>query len=145
MEAAGATLSSVAGLLTGLAPDLERPALPRRDRPSDAPSSRPRTTSRGCGRTSRPRRRFTCDAHEDKREHVRHLAGTPEFKRFTRERRKVEMLFAHLKRNLSLRRLRLRGSTGAGDEFLPAATAENLRRLARNLAATPPAGASASA
>lgn len=40
------------------------------------------------------------------------------------------MLFAHLKRILRLDRLRLRRLSGARDEFLPAATAENLRRMA---------------
>ena len=45
----------------------------------------------------------------------------------------VEMLFAHLKRNLGFERLRLRGLTGAEDEFLLATTAQNLRRTARNL------------
>jgi hypothetical protein len=90
-------------------------------------------------------RMVTRNIHEDEREHVRQLAATPEFKRSARERRKVEMLFAHLKRNLGLRRLRLRGLTGAGDEFLLAATAQNLRRLARNLVAPPPAGAPAPA
>ena len=82
-------------------------------------------------------RMVTRNVHEAEREHVRQLAGTPEFKRSARERRKVEMLFAHLKRNLGLRRLRLRGPTGAGDEFLLAATAQNLRRLARSLATSP--------
>jgi hypothetical protein len=83
------------------------------------------------------------NVHEDEREHVRQLAANPEFKRSARERRKVEMLFAHLKRNLGLRRLRLRGPTGAGDEFLLAATAQNLRRLARSLTAPPPTSATA--
>ena len=46
-----------------------------------------------------------------------------------RERRKVEMLFAHLKRILKLGRWRLRGPNGAKDEFLLAATAQNLRKL----------------
>jgi transposase len=46
-------------------------------------------------------------------------------------RKKVEMLFAHLKRIIRLARLRLRGPNGARDEFLLAATAQNLRRLAR--------------
>jgi hypothetical protein len=46
-------------------------------------------------------------------------------------RKKVEMLFAHLKRILQLHRLRLRGPNGAKDEFLMAATAQNLRRLAK--------------
>jgi hypothetical protein len=48
-----------------------------------------------------------------------------------RRRKKIEMLFAHLKRILRLARLRLRGPNGAKDEFLLAATAQNLRRLAR--------------
>ena len=48
-----------------------------------------------------------------------------------RERRKVEMLFAHLKRILKLGRLRLRGPSGAKDEFLLGATAQNLRKLAK--------------
>ncbi len=46
-------------------------------------------------------------------------------------RTKVEMLFAHLKRILGLGRLRLRGPCGANDEFLLAATAQNLRKLAK--------------
>lgn len=83
--------------------------------------------------------------HEDERELVRQLAGTPAFKKSACERRKVDMLFAHLKRNLGFRRLRLRGPTGAGDEFLLAATAQNLRRLAHSLSASPPTSAPAPA
>jgi len=48
-----------------------------------------------------------------------------------RERKKVEMLFAHLKRILKLDRLRLRGLSGAHDEFSLAATAQNLRRMSK--------------
>jgi hypothetical protein len=48
-----------------------------------------------------------------------------------RLRKKVEMLFAHLKRILKLDRLRLRGPNGARDEFVLAATAQNLRKLAK--------------
>jgi hypothetical protein len=48
-----------------------------------------------------------------------------------RLRKKIEMLFAHLKRILKLDRLRLRGPNGARDEFLLAATAQNLRKLAK--------------
>ena len=48
-----------------------------------------------------------------------------------KDRKKVEMLFAHLKRILKLDRLRLRGPSGAHDEFLLAATAQNLRRMAK--------------
>jgi hypothetical protein len=59
------------------------------------------------------------------------LAGTPEFEQSRRERKRIEMLFAHLKRILRLGRLRLRGPSGARDEFLLAATAQNLRKLAK--------------
>jgi hypothetical protein len=45
--------------------------------------------------------------------------------------KKVEMLFAHLKRHLRFERLRLRALTGARDELLLAATVHNLRRLAK--------------
>ena len=62
---------------------------------------------------------------------MRALKGTEAFQQSARERKKVEMLFAHLKRNLSLRRLRLRGLTGARDEFLLAATIQNLKKLVR--------------
>ena len=55
-----------------------------------------------------------------------------------RERKKVEMLFAHLKRILGLDRLRLRGPCGAHDEFLLAATAQTLRKLARLIPAPRP-------
>jgi len=41
------------------------------------------------------------------------------------------MLFAHMKNNLNLDRLRLRGLKGAHDEFLLTATAQNLKRMAR--------------
>jgi hypothetical protein len=48
-----------------------------------------------------------------------------------RDRKKVEVLFAHLKRIMKLDRLRLRGLTGARDEFLMAATVQNLKKLAQ--------------
>ena len=57
----------------------------------------------------------------------------------SRERKRVEMLFAHLKRILRLGRLRLRGPRGAQFEFTLAAIAQNLRRLARLAARPPPA------
>ena len=69
--------------------------------------------------------------HEDARDQARALASTPEYEAACHLRKKVEMLFAHLKRILRLARLRLRGPNGARDEFLLAATAQNLRRLAR--------------
>ena len=57
---------------------------------------------------------------------------------FGKDRKKVEMLFGHLKPILKLDRLRLRGITGANDEFLLAATAQNLRRMALWLTTGPP-------
>ncbi|MFM0674225.1 transposase [Paraburkholderia sediminicola] len=65
------------------------------------------------------------------RDKARRIAATPEYKQSRRQRKKVEMLFAHLKRILKLDRLRLRGSSGAHDEFLMAATEQNLRRMAK--------------
>jgi hypothetical protein len=53
------------------------------------------------------------------------------------------MLFAHLKRILRLGRLRLRGPCGAQDEFVLAATAQNLRKLARLFSGPPLAAAAA--
>ena len=54
------------------------------------------------------------------------------------QRKKIETLFAEVKRILALVRLRLRGLTGAKDEFLLAATVQNLKRLARNTTIPPP-------
>jgi hypothetical protein len=88
--------------------------------------------------TKGEKRIVTRNLFESEREHVRALKGTEAFERSARERRKVEMVFAHLKRNLSFRRLRLRGITGAADEFLLAATIQNLRKLARFMAYRPP-------
>jgi IS4 transposase len=68
---------------------------------------------------------------EVRREEARALHNTEKYRRSYRRRLKVEMLFAHLKRNLRFTRLRLRGLKGAAEEFLLAATAQNLRRLVR--------------
>jgi hypothetical protein len=76
-------------------------------------------------------RKIPRDLHEDARDVARALASTPEYEAACRRRKKVEMPFAHLKRVLRLGRLRLRGPCGAKDEFLLAATAQNLRRLAK--------------
>jgi hypothetical protein len=66
------------------------------------------------------------------------LAKTEAFKQSSRDRKRVEMLFAHLKRILRLGRLRLRGPCGAQFEFTLAAIAQNLRRLAKLIARPPP-------
>ena len=85
-----------------------------------------------------PSRRIPRDIDEDVRDHVRALATTEAFERSRNERKKVEMAFAHLKRILKLDRLRLRGLSGARDEILLAATAQNLRKLARYAGPAPP-------
>jgi len=81
--------------------------------------------------TTASMRSLSVSPHEDVRQHVASLAETEAFKKSARERRKVEMLFGHLKRNLNFRRLRLRGMTGARDECTLAAIAQNLRKLAK--------------
>src|SRR6476619_7011373 len=68
-------------------------------------------------------------------------AKTEAFERSRRDRKRVEMLFAHLKRILRLGRLRLRGPRGAQFEFTLAAIAQNLRRLAKLVARPPPLAA----
>jgi Transposase DDE domain len=73
-------------------------------------------------------RKLTRDLNDDVRERVRALANTEAFQQSRRERKKVEMRFAHMKRILRLDRLRLRGLPGARDEVLLTATAQNLRR-----------------
>lgn len=62
---------------------------------------------------------------------ARALANTDAYKQSRKDRKKVEMLFAHLKRIMRLDRLGLRGPSGARHEFLLAATAQNLRRMAK--------------
>jgi hypothetical protein len=77
--------------------------------------------------------------YEEARDVARALAKTEAFEQSRRERKRVEMLFAHLKRILRLGRLRLRGPCGAQFEFMLAAIAQNLRRLAKLLIRPPPA------
>ena len=69
--------------------------------------------------------------HEGARDMARDIAKTDAYRTSRRQRKKVEMLFAHLKRILRLDRLRLRGPCSAHDEFLLAATAQNFRKLAK--------------
>jgi hypothetical protein len=84
-----------------------------------------------------PARRVPRSIYEEARDVARTLAKTRAFEQSRRDRKKVEMLFAHLKRILRLGRLRLRGPSGAQFEFTLAAIAQNLRRLAE-LVARPP-------
>jgi transposase len=84
-----------------------------------------------------PVRKIPRDVNEAARDVARALTRTEAYAQTRRDRKKVEMLFAHLKRILRLGRLRLRGPRGAQFEFTLAAIAQNLRRLAK-LAARPP-------
>jgi transposase len=83
-------------------------------------------------------RKITRDLNEEVRDQVRALVNTDAFRQSRRERKKVEMRFAHMKRILKLDRLRLRGLSGAKDEVLLTATAQNLRRLTKLLYRHPP-------
>ena len=85
-----------------------------------------------------PARRIVRDVNEAARDAARTLAKTEAFAQSRRYRKKVEMLFAHLKRILRLDRLRLRGPSGAQFEFTLAAIAQNLRRLAKLVVRPPP-------
>lgn len=80
-----------------------------------------------------PARKVPRSIYEGARDMARDIAETDAYVTSRRERKKVEMLFAHLKRILKLDRLRLRGPNGARDEFLLAAAAQNLRKLAKVL------------
>jgi hypothetical protein len=83
-------------------------------------------------------RKVTRDIDEAVRDRVRALANTEAFQQSRQERKKVEMLFAHMKRIFKLDRLRLRGLSGARDEVLLVATAQNLRKLAKYVGGSPP-------
>jgi len=85
-----------------------------------------------------PARKIPRDIHERARDVARSFVGTEGFEQSRRERKKIEMRFAHLKRILRLGRLRLRGPCGAQFEFTLAAIAQNLRRLAKLVARPPP-------
>jgi transposase len=83
-------------------------------------------------------RKVKRSVHEAARDVARAVARTPAYRRSSRQRKQVEMLFAHMKRVLKVDRLRLRGLKGAQDEFLLTATAQNLRRMAKYLGTGPP-------
>lgn len=116
-----------------------RPFKTPRDHVTQADTIVYRASQHDCGTCSRkseccpntPQRKITRSIHEGARDVARKIAHTDAFKHSGRQRKKVEMLFAHLKRILKLDRLRLRGLVGAQDEFILAATAQNLRRMAK--------------
>jgi hypothetical protein len=123
---------------------------PRGNAPKDD-TYRYRATKADCGPCplkpsccpNTPARKVTRSIYEGARDFARDIAKTDAYVTSGRERKKVEMLFAHLKRILRLERLRLRGPCGARDEFLLAATAQNLRKLAKLIPMPAPAGRAA--
>ena len=86
--------------------------------------------------TSGPYRRLFVHEQESVRQTVRALRGTPAYERSQRARYKIEALFAELKQRVGLGRVRLRRLWNVGEQFLLAATVQNLKRLVRFL--TPP-------
>ena len=84
-------------------------------------------------------RKIARSIYEDSRDVARAISQTDQFKnQSSHERKKVEMAFAHMKRNLNFHRLRLRGIKSANDECILVATAQNLRKLARHRSKSPP-------
>jgi len=98
-------------------------------RASQAACGRCPLTARCC--PNRPGRKIARSIHESARDVARDIAKTDAYQQSRQDRKKVEMLFAHLKRILKLGRLRRRGLSGARDEFLLAAAAQNLRHMAK--------------
>jgi transposase len=88
--------------------------------------------------TSGPYRRLFVHEQESIRQVVRALAGTPAYERSRRARYKIEALFAELKQRMRLGRVRLRRLWNVSEQFLLAATAQNLKRLVRFLVQRPP-------
>ncbi len=85
-----------------------------------------------------PNRKIKRSIHEDAREVTRAITQSQEYEDSFHARKKVEMVFAHMKTNHKMQRLRLRGLKSANDEFLLVATAQNLKKLARLRAQPPP-------
>jgi len=83
--------------------------------------------------TSAAVRYLAIHVEEPARQRARKLANTPEFAKAQRQRKKVEALFAELKNQIGLRRLRLRRIRFVREQFYLAAVAQNLKRLVRFL------------
>lgn len=88
----------------------------------------------GC--TPDQRRKLTRSRFEEVRRRAQDREATPEFQTSLRLRRRIERLFACIKHNDGLHRLRLRGLRGASEQFLLAATARNLKQMVRAFSTT---------
>jgi hypothetical protein len=78
----------------------------------------------------RSARKIARSVHEAAPDNAPAIARTEAYAVSRRQRKKVELLFAHLKRILRLDRLPARPARSK-DEFLLAATTQNLRKLAK--------------
>jgi transposase len=87
--------------------------------------------------TSAAFRSLIIHQHEPARQRARELVNTPEFAQAQRQRKKVEALFAELKNQIGLRRLRLRRLKFVREQFFLAAAAQNIKRLVRFLSQRP--------
>jgi transposase len=87
--------------------------------------------------TSAPFRSLNIHQHEAARQRARDLASTPGFAQAQRQRKKLEALFAELKNQIGLRRLRLRRLKFVREQFFPAAAAQNIKRMVRFLSQVP--------
>jgi transposase len=88
--------------------------------------------------TTSSARRLQRDLHQDARDYTQRLMKTEAYRASRIDRKKIETLFGEAKHILSLLRLRLRGPSGARDEFLLTATVQNLKRLANHATRPPP-------
>ncbi len=85
-----------------------------------------------------PARRVQRDVNQEARDYTPSLMETEAYGVSSTERKRIETLFGEAKHILSMVRLRLRGLTGAHDEFLMTATVQNLKRLANHTTRPPP-------
>jgi transposase len=85
-----------------------------------------------------PARRLPRDINEAARDHTRSLSTSEAYSQSARDRKKIERLFGEAKRNLAMTRLRLRGLSGAKDEFHLLAIVQNLKRLVKYAIRPPP-------
>ena len=88
--------------------------------------------------TTSSARRLQRDVNQEARDYTQALMASEPYQASREERKKIETLFAEVKHLLSRTRLRLRGLSGARDEFLLIATVQNLKRLAQHSTIPPP-------
>ena len=83
-------------------------------------------------------RRVSRDVNQEARDYTQALMATDAYRQSNIDRKQIERLFGEAKSQLSMTRLRLRGLSGARDEFLLTATVQNLKRLVERVAIPPP-------